>query len=401
MAATANQGADLGANPEAGGGPVRAEPGRRAGGPIIGPARRLLHLLDYAPRGTRTIDHMLLAHARRLRADGWAVRFAFPAAPPPAFAAELATAGAGYLTARFPFTWAAARALVRELAGYRPDVTQVSFVGPFTWPLLALRAAGYTRRLIVIDQASGDVTPHRGMRRTAAWVRGRAAGRFIDAFAAVSTQNARRAVARAYLPAGKVAVIPNGIPVERFPAPPRPPRPGLRVAFAGQLIPAKGVMTLLRAVGRLRAAGEQIALDVAGAGGQEAELKAFAAAERLDGVLFLGHTDAVPDLFAAADVVVVPSVWAEGFGLVAAEAMASGAAVVVSDAGALPEVVGPAGVVFRAGDDADLADKLLALARDPGRRADLGRAGRDRAVRLYSLEANAERHAELCRAVMP
>jgi len=63
----------------------------------------------------------------------------------------------------------------------------------------------------------------------------------------------------------------------------------------------------------------------------------------------------VAELFAWAEVVVVPSRWAEAFGLVAAEAMAAGAAVVVSDAGALPEVVGDAGRVFPAGDAAALA----------------------------------------------
>ena len=64
----------------------------------------------------------------------------------------------------------------------------------------------------------------------------------------------------------------------------------------------------------------------------------------------LGHI-ARTELFRRVSLVVFPSVWAEPFGLVAAEAMAAGVPVVVSDAGALPEVVGPDHPwIARAGD---------------------------------------------------
>jgi glycosyltransferase involved in cell wall biosynthesis len=76
------------------------------------------------------------------------------------------------------------------------------------------------------------------------------------------------------------------------------------------------------------------------------------------------------DLLAAADVAVVPSQWPEPFGLAAIEAMACGAVPVVSDAGILPEIIGPenAACVFPQGDPGRLADRLEAMLADPGLR---------------------------------
>jgi glycosyltransferase involved in cell wall biosynthesis len=198
-----------------------------------------------------------------------------------------------------------------------------------------------------------------------------------------------------------VHVVPNGIDVARFRFAPRTPGPVTRVAYAGQLTPAKGVHTLLAAVRHLRdRGGPAVELTVAGDGPARPALEAYCRAHRLGGVRFAGHVDAVAGLFARADVAVVPSEWAEAFGLAAAEAMATGAAVLVSDAGALPEVVGPAGVVFRAGDPADLADRLAALAADPELRARLGRAARDRVERHFTLDGRVTALVGLCRRVL-
>jgi glycosyltransferase involved in cell wall biosynthesis len=67
------------------------------------------------------------------------------------------------------------------------------------------------------------------------------------------------------------------------------------------------------------------------------------------------------DLFSRIDLLVVPSVQPESFGLVVTEAMSAGVPVVVSDAGALPEVVGPSiDATFRAGDPRALAELIRA-----------------------------------------
>jgi glycosyltransferase involved in cell wall biosynthesis len=99
--------------------------------------------------------------------------------------------------------------------------------------------------------------------------------------------------------------------------------------------------------------------------------------------------DDMADLFGRATICVTPSLY-EGFGLPAAEAMACGAPVVVTDGGALPEVVGDAGVVVPAGDAAALEAAIAALLDDPVRRRALGEAAAAKARTHFNWDRVAE-----------
>lgn len=361
---------------------------------------RLLYIMDYEPRGTRTRDHYILALTRLMHNRGWEVRYAFGANLPIEFGKALSEAGGTAVTIPFPFTPASASELVRKMGDYRPDVTQTSFLSAFTGPLLKLKRSGFTKRLIVIDHSSGEVPMRRGVIRLAARLRGWWVGRIVDAVLPVSEAIARRDVERVFLPAKKVHVVHNGIRLVLFPNPPRPLREVVRVVYAGQLIPEKGVLTLLRAHAILRKSGmTNYELLLAGKGPHEATLKDFCATNELNDVRFLGHIDSVPELFGSADIVVVPSEWYEAFGLVVAEAMACGAACLVSDAGALPEVAGDTGLVFKSGNVRDLADRLRELLSDRNLRDRLGRDGRKRVEALFSLEQMLNRHVSVCEDV--
>jgi glycosyltransferase involved in cell wall biosynthesis len=96
---------------------------------------------------------------------------------------------------------------------------------------------------------------------------------------------------------------------------------------------------------------------------------------------------------AGAEIVVVPSRWPEPFGLTALEAMACGAALLCSSSGGLPEVVGDAAVPIDPENVPALAAAIVALARDPVRRAALGQAGRARAEKFDVSHAAATRAA--------
>ena len=99
------------------------------------------------------------------------------------------------------------------------------------------------------------------------------------------------------------------------------------------------------------------------------------------GIALLGYQDH-PDVLAAlarAAIVVMPSRWQEPFGLTALEAMASGAVLLCSARGGLPEVGGDAAIYVDPDDPAGMANAIVALANDPGRLAALSRAGRERA----------------------
>ena len=120
-----------------------------------------------------------------------------------------------------------------------------------------------------------------------------------------------------------------------------------------------------------------------------------AAAEAAN-VRMLGYRDH-PDVLIAmarASIVVVPSRWPEPFGLVALEAMASGAALVCSPRGGLPEVAGDAAIYANPDHPAEIAAAIRTLVSDEGRRAALAKAGRRRA-RQFDVAAIADRLAAL------
>jgi glycosyltransferase involved in cell wall biosynthesis len=98
---------------------------------------------------------------------------------------------------------------------------------------------------------------------------------------------------------------------------------------------------------------------------------------------------------------VIPSL-EEGFGIPAAEAMGCETAVVASDAGGLPEVVqhGVTGLVVPRGDSAALAEAIGSLLGDPERRAQMGRAGRERALQLFDWDRTAEQFERIYAEVL-
>ncbi len=162
-----------------------------------------------------------------------------------------------------------------------------------------------------------------------------------------------------------------------------------RVAYAGRFVPEKGLDVLLKAVALL---GPGVELWLIGDGPQRAALQALAQdlgiGERVRWIPPVAP-EQMPELLAQVDVVVLPSrttpVWKEQFGRILVEAMACGVPVVGSDSGAIPEVVGEAGLIFPEGDAEALASQLGRLLKSSDLRQELGRRGQARAW-LYSQE---------------
>lgn len=143
---------------------------------------------------------------------------------------------------------------------------------------------------------------------------------------------------------------------EALDEPPSPPPADGPVLAVGRLVPEKGFDVLVRA-----AAKASVSVVLVGDGGQEPALRALAAELGAD-VTFAGPVppDELGPRYRAARLVAVPS-YREGFGLVAAEALASGRAVVASAVGGLTQVVadGVSGRLVPPGDVAALADALV------------------------------------------
>jgi glycosyltransferase involved in cell wall biosynthesis len=117
-------------------------------------------------------------------------------------------------------------------------------------------------------------------------------------------------------------------------------------------------------------------------------------------VRFEARHEEMASYMRAADVVAVPSLWEEQYGRVAAEAMAVGACVVASARGALPEIVGEAGVLLPSGDVAALRAALACLLAAPEERHRLGAAAARRAAAVLSLECQADIMAGAFRALL-
>ncbi|HVR34079.1 MAG TPA: glycosyltransferase family 4 protein [Acidimicrobiia bacterium] len=179
-------------------------------------------------------------------------------------------------------------------------------------------------------------------------------------------------VAASAIPAawGPVEIIPNAVDVGAYAGPPRIPG---RVTFLGRDEPRKGLDVLLAAWPVVRAAMPDSELVVIGA-----ERRSDAPA----GVRYIGRVDDTDKraLLASASIHVSPNTGGESFGIVLAEAMAAGAAVVSSDLPAFVAVTGGSGVHVPPGDHRALATALVSLLGDTDRLRTMGEAARTRAM---------------------
>lgn len=199
----------------------------------------------------------------------------------------------------------------------------------------------------------------------------------VDRFIAPSRFMAESVAHR--IPAERIALLYNGVDTAHSHAGDGDEG---HVLFLGRLSHEKGVETLLRAHA---AADGRWPLVVAGGGPLLDDLKA-----QYKHAIFAGHLsgDALKQALAGAAVVVVPSEWYENCPMSVLEAMACGKPVVGSRMGGIPELVadGETGLLFEAGNVAELGACLDRLMGDAALRQCMGQAARARAEREFSLD---------------
>ncbi len=191
----------------------------------------------------------------------------------------------------------------------------------------------------------------------------------------------------------RIRVIPLGVD-DGFRPPTTPRVPGRVIAMASADMPIKGIATLLEAFAKLRTERPDLHLLLVTkpqAGGRTEQIvHRLGIAEHVRFVHGVSDLDLV-EIMGSAEVACVPSLY-EGFSLPTAELMACGTPLVVSETGAIPEVVGPDGLcadLVPPGDVGALAAAIDGLLDDPGRRARYGAAGRARVEELFSWRAAA------------
>ncbi|MDG6929302.1 MAG: glycosyltransferase family 4 protein [Nitrososphaerota archaeon] len=178
----------------------------------------------------------------------------------------------------------------------------------------------------------------------------------------------------------RISVIPNGIDLDEFGAPPEGRQEGAML-FVGRLdVEEKGLDVALRALAALARGGTDVKLRIMGPGPKDAggRLRSMASALGVEGRLTVEGQPSRRELVEAmrsSSVLVLPS-RVESFGVVLLEAMASGLPVVASRVGGVPEILDGVGLLCEPGDPASLAERVRSVLEDA--RLALSMAGRGR-----------------------
>lgn len=288
--------------------------------------------------------------------------------------------------------------LVRHLRRARPDVLYAWLPVPSMVATLVAPAVHRPRVIWGVRQSAPDLRRYdRALRVT--FHLSRALSRCAHLVVCNSEAGRRDHLAAGY-PSGRTVVIHNGIDTSRFrPDPLR--RAAVRsswglevddcvVGVVARLDPMKGHEVLVESAALLRSRAPRLRWVLVGPGSNSAH----AALTHLildrglqDVVRLVGGVDDVAAVYNALDLLVLPSLWGEGFPNVVGEAMACGTPAVVTDVGDSRIVVGDTGVVVMPGRPAELADAVVEMIdRLTGDVEDVRRRARLRVTEHFSTE---------------
>jgi glycosyltransferase involved in cell wall biosynthesis len=292
----------------------------------------------------------------------------------------------------------AAWRLARLIRRVRPDVVHTHTAKAGAVGRAAALLAG--RRPVVVHTFHGHVL--RGYFGTLGTLAFRAIetvlARATDRLVAVSPEVRDELVGLGVAPASKFSVVRLGIELE-----PRVAFDGdaaevrrrhgigterFVVGWFGRMTAVKRTDDLLSVLAALRERGIDALLLFVGDGDDRERLEERAHELGLaQACLFLGYQEDVAPWYAICDAVVLTSA-SEGTPVTIIEALAAGRPVVATDVGGVPDVVdeGETGFLVAAGDTHAMAERLELLARDPARRAQMGREGRKRVLSRYAVD---------------
>jgi glycosyltransferase involved in cell wall biosynthesis len=203
--------------------------------------------------------------------------------------------------------------------------------------------------------------------------------------------------------AEKITVIGCGVDTELFCPQENIERLAFRlITTASSDQPLKGLTILLNAIANIKPEFPELKLVVVGRlkedGDTEKELEKLQLQDIVEFKSGISTEELVQE-YAKASLAIVPSLY-EGFGLPAAEALASGIPLISSDGGALPEVVGDAAYLVRAGNVDDLTKAIRNLLNDKNLRQAFSEKGRQHSLQQLSWKKVAEKMADYYKTVI-
>lgn len=242
--------------------------------------------------------------------------------------------------------------------------------------------------------------------RSSFWV-DRQVGRLVDKYIAVSHAAERHLIGNKRVPKDKIRVIHNGRDLDRFAATDAQRRAATRTSLGlgdeptvlamARLDEQKGHRHLIDALAILASRRTDLVTLLAGEGPLENSLRTQCAALGLgERVRFLGYRRDVPELFEAADIVVLPSLY-EGLPLVAIEALAAGRPMVATEVDGTPEVVvhERTGLLVPPANPDALAAAIERLLDEPGLAARLASDGQKFVHENFAVQRQVEQTAAL------
>lgn len=212
--------------------------------------------------------------------------------------------------------------------------------------------------------------------------------------------------------AEKIYVVPNGVDAEKFK--PLPKNNNLIkqynlenkivLGFIGSFYKYEGLSLLIEAMPKILSRADNVVLMLIGQGNEDTTLKQLAREKGIeDKVIFTGQVPnaQIADYYSLMDILVYPreNIWLTELTtpLKPLEAMAMEKAVIGSDVGGIKELVedGKTGLLFKAGNAQDLADKCIELISNPQKRQLLGQNGREYVLRERNWETILKKHLEI------
>ena len=276
---------------------------------------------------------------------------------------------------------------------FKPDIVHTHLAKAGALGRIAARIAGV--RTVVHTYHGSVFRGYFGQRESAVYLGiERALARITTRIVAITSGQKADLVDLGIAPSSKIVEIPLGLDLDHFRELPAReaalsalglPREGRYVAIVARLVPIKDIPTFLRALALVTESLPDVRGLVVGDGPEREAVERLAQNLGLERrCRFLGWRADLPNVYAASDVVALTSL-NEGSPVSVIEAMASGRAVVATAVGGVPDVVSEAtGILVPVGDHRGFADAIVSLLRDPDRRAELGRKGREVAVRRFA-----------------